>query len=99
MRLNYDDIASAVEQAGLDPAEAITPNYTGRFAREGFGFKVDMIGDAFDIMLYINEAGINAHELADRLNMDGMGHGTIVYFPGILLDGAPDDDDMEDDDE
>jgi hypothetical protein len=98
MRLNYDDIASAVEQAGLDPAEVIHASYTGRFAREGFGFKVEMIGDAFDIMLYINEAGINAHELADRLNMDGMGHGTIVYFPGILLDGAPDDD-MEDDDE
>jgi hypothetical protein len=99
MKLSYDTVAAAVNMADLDPAEIIYPSYTGRYAREGFGFRVEMIGDAFQIMLYLAENGVDAHELADRVNMDGMGHGTIVYFPGILLDGAPEDDDMEDDDD
>jgi hypothetical protein len=99
MKLSYEDVANAVEQADLDPDEVIRTEYTGRFAREGFGFCVDMIGDAFDILLYLNEAGINAHELADRLNMDGMGQNTIVYFPGVLLDGAPEENEEGEDDE
>jgi len=93
MKLSYEDVANAVEQADLDPAEVIVTDYIGRYAREGFGLRIDMIGDAFQILLYLNEAGINAHELADRTNMDGLGHHTIVYFPGFALEGAPEDDD------
>jgi len=93
MKLSYEDVADAVEQAELDPPEVIVTDYTGRYAREGFGLRIDMIGDVFQILLYLNEAGINAHELADRANMDGLGHSTIVYFPGIMLDGAPEEGD------
>ena len=99
MTLDYSEIASAVEQAGLDPAEVIVASYNGRWMGGDtcFGLKVDMLGDAFDILLYLNEAGINAHDLADRVAEDQLGTNSLFYFPGYKLDNAPDNEEDEDD--
>jgi hypothetical protein len=101
MTLNYDDIAGCVELHDLDPDDVILTDYTGRGMHGDicFAFRLDDLADAFHILLYINEAGIDAHQLADRLAMDSMGRSTLVYFPGVNLDGAPDDDTEDEDDE
>jgi hypothetical protein len=96
--LQREELEAAVEKAGLCSEEQwnddtnswekkqIIRDYSGRsmYGEYCLGMEVDNISDAVKILLEYAEINPDmAKHLADRWTTDSMGHGAIVYFPGV----------------
>jgi hypothetical protein len=89
VEIKKDDLAEAVEAAGLDPS-AVYWDYSGRgmYGATCFGI-VGSLSDAVKVLIGLAEQETrnegdaeNVRELVDLMRTDSMGPDSIVYFPG-----------------
>lgn len=100
LTLTRDQVHNIVDTLNIDGDDART-NYPGRgmYGAECLGFVVDrsqavFVGAAIaselarDAGMYdFEEALDTALEIAARAQVDSMGLGSIVYFPGVTVEG------------
>lgn len=91
--LSRAEVESALMNADLAPEDALRESYSGRgmYGEPCFGIVVDRIGEA--LMFAAEAYGMGLDLDLSRAKMDGMGHGTIVYFPGHTIEGEGNDGD------
>lgn len=93
----YDAAVEAAYVAGLDPDDAIRPDYSGRgmFGDTCFGLVYDEPREAYRFLIALaRELDLDTVEdmLDTGVRQGSMGLGTIAYFPRVVLEGAPEDD-------
>lgn len=98
MIVDFSVAESAAEDAQVD----LRIGYEGRGGRGGAG----TLAIVFDDLPYLIEFVVQmmladsdgAAEWIGRVYTDSMGHNTIAYWPNVMVENAPDEDDDEDED-
>lgn len=90
--IGYDALVDAIYAADLDEAVRITPDYSGRamYGAECLGLVTDAAGDVFAIIAELARAGEDT-DWARGARTDSMGRRMITYWPGVTVEGAPEE--------
>ncbi|HEY3477538.1 MAG TPA: hypothetical protein VGL02_01450 [Streptomyces sp.] len=89
--LDRRTVRDAAYNADLEPDDIVRDSYEGRgmYGESCFALYVDEIGDAVKFLIHLGrQEPREACELAENIQFDQMGRGTVVYFPRWTLTDA-----------
>lgn len=90
MKVSRTAVETAIEDAGMEPDEALREEYSGRgmYGGKTWGITGNLTGFLAFLVEFAKAEGSDgesAQELAQRVASDSMGWDTIFYFPGVEL--------------
>lgn len=98
MTIEFSTVEAAAEAAQVE----VRIGYQGRGGRGGEGtlaITCDGLPYLVEFVVQMMIVDADVQEWIGNVSTDSMGHGMIAYWPHVTVEGAPDEEEFEDDDE